>query len=152
MTNPLIIFAMVVAPVVAVALLLLWWRSYTLALDSWAQQPAALARRRSSRTRRPSQSRAPRRSPVPRPEATPDLIKCCEKFLFCWDYWASGKSGADLQDVLRTRDVPQELRRSLARAKGLDLANAGPTTEAPAPSPNPSAGQMTPEHATPLKS
>ena len=115
MTNPLFIASVIGVPIALVIVLLLWRRSRSMSADPWYEAPY-VGNTGDNLVQRGNQVHVESDaggSTTP----TCDLLDLCEKMLFCWDYWSSGKSGLNLQDVFEARDLPTQLRTTIAKVR-----------------------------------
>lgn len=116
MANPLFLVSVVGIPIAMVVAIMLWRRSRAISADPWYGAPVV--------PRVHATGFADNLSTAESIETKPDdpepveLLVLCEKVLFCWDFWARGKSGLHLEDVFKARDLPTELRSAISRSRG----------------------------------
>ena len=103
--------------------------------EYWAPLPRHHVHKRQPR-RSPPRRHAQQLTSVrnnPTPDATTSLVEACETALTCWEDWAAGESGLNLQAIFAMRNVPAQLRAALARAKHLAPVDAPPPQASPPP-------------------
>lgn len=128
MSNPLALILIIAAPVALVVLLMIWRRGRVISIDPWYGTTNLPAVSRASRIGGPHRRERRVRSRSVVKEAPAGELEVCKKVLFCWDYWSSGKSGLNLQDVFEARNLPAELRAFVNEANryGETLASTIP--------------------------
>ena len=120
MASPLFLVSVVGIPIALVAAAMLWRRSRAISADPWYGAPVVP---RIHAGGIGGDVSAPNTIETSDPECeSVDPLILCEKVLFCWDYWARGKSGLHLEDVFEARDLPSELRTVVVRSR--EEANA----------------------------
>ena len=116
MASPLFLVSVVGIPIALVAATMLWRRSRAISADPWYGAPVVP---RVHTGGFGGDVLAPDAAETSDPESDlVDPLILCEKVLFCWDYWARGKSGVHLEDVFEARDLPSELRTAVVRSRG----------------------------------
>jgi len=117
-SDPIVIISVLCAPLCLVVLWLLWRGGANVHEDHWyalpRMSPSAAPKDTWSQVRPVSAASPPDRE---HDDIKSDLLKVCERALFCWDYWSAGKSGVNLQDVFEVRNVPSQLRDAVSKAK-----------------------------------
>lgn len=121
------IMAVLGAPIALAALWILIRNGVACTESAWTTPPRAFGHKKRSRRSRP---RTPPRPPAPARTVAPDpkveLVKACEAALACWEDWAAGESGLNLQAIFAMRDVPAQLRSTLAKVKNATPSGALP--------------------------
>ncbi len=108
--NPLALFLIIATPVAFVVMVILWRRSRTMAVDPWYGESTVVCAPGESVWSPAPLRESPEQVSDPHPDREVNGLDLCKKVLFCWDYWSSGKSGLDLQDIFEARNLPAELR------------------------------------------